>query len=51
VAQAIYQSAVSDNPKTRVRVGSTAKMMPLVKGILSDKAFDGMIVRQLGLLK
>lgn len=51
VAQAIYQSAVVENPKTRVRVGRTAKVMPLVKGVLSDKAFDNMIVKQLGLLK
>ncbi len=51
VASVIYRNATGNNPKTRVRVGRTAKMMPVIKSLLSDKAFDKMIVNQLGLLK
>lgn len=51
VANAILATAKADNPKTRIRVGRTAKMMPIMKSIMSDKAFDKMIMNQLGLLK
>ncbi|WP_298146514.1 SDR family NAD(P)-dependent oxidoreductase [Flavobacterium sp.] len=51
VANAILETAKSDNPKTRIRVGRTAKMMPVIKMLMSDKAFDKMIMNQLGLLK
>jgi NAD(P)-dependent dehydrogenase (short-subunit alcohol dehydrogenase family) len=50
VAEAVYQSAIAANPKTRVRVGRTAKMMPWVKRMMSDKSFDKMIMKQLNLL-
>lgn len=49
VAEAILGAAKSQNPKTRIRVGRTAKMMPVVKTLMSDKAFDNMIMKQLGL--
>ncbi|HEX8548154.1 MAG TPA: SDR family NAD(P)-dependent oxidoreductase [Cytophagaceae bacterium] len=49
VTDAIYSNILK--PRTRVRVGRTAKMIPLIKLILSDKAFDKMIMTQLGLLK
>lgn len=49
VTEAIYSSILK--PKTRVRIGRTAKMMPIIKLMLSDKAFDKMIINQLGLLK
>lgn len=51
VANAILETAKSNNPKTRIRVGRTAKMMPRIKMFMSDKAFDKMIMNQLGLLK
>lgn len=51
VAQAIYTSAIRPKPETRVRIGRTAKIMPLMKSLLSDRAFDKMIMNQLGLLK
>lgn len=51
VANAILATAKADNPKTRIRIGRTAKMMPLIKSLMSDKAFDKMIMNQLGLLK
>ncbi|NJN35239.1 MAG: SDR family NAD(P)-dependent oxidoreductase [Saprospiraceae bacterium] len=51
VADAIYKSSIASNPKTRIRVGKTAKMMPWVKRLMSDKGFDKMIMSQLGLLK
>jgi short-subunit dehydrogenase len=51
VANIILQTAQSNNPKTRIRIGRTAKMMPVIKLLMSDKAFDKMIINQLGLLK
>jgi short-subunit dehydrogenase len=51
VANAILATAKSKNPKTRIRVGRTAKVMPVIKSLMSDKAFDKMIMNQLGLLK
>lgn len=51
VANAILATAKADNPKTRIKIGRTAKMMPLIKLFMSDKAFDKMIMNQLGLLK
>ncbi|MFN7118728.1 MAG: SDR family NAD(P)-dependent oxidoreductase [Saprospiraceae bacterium] len=51
VATAILNTVQTPNPKTRIRVGRTAKMMPLIKSLLSDRAFDKMIMNQLGLTK
>lgn len=51
VAQSILDTAQNTHPKTRVRIGRTASMMPLIKSILSDRAFDKMIFNQLGLNK
>lgn len=51
VANAILATANADNPKTRIRIGRTAKIMPVIKQLMSDKAFDKMIMNQLGLLK
>ncbi|WP_297332887.1 SDR family NAD(P)-dependent oxidoreductase [Flavobacterium sp.] len=51
VGNVILDAAKSNNPKTRIRVGRTAKTMPLIKRFMSDKAFDKMIMNQLGLLK
>lgn len=51
VAEEIYKSGTSQRPKTRVRIGRTAKIMPVMKKLLSDRAFDKMIMNQLGLLK
>jgi short-subunit dehydrogenase len=49
VAEAIFKSV--SKPKTRVRIGRTAKIIPFMKKMLSDKAFDKMIVNQLGIMK
>jgi short-subunit dehydrogenase len=51
VAKAILETAQNSNPKTRIRIGRTAKMMPIIKSLMTDKAFDKMIMSQLGLLK
>ena len=51
VATSILKAAQSTNPKSRIRVGRTAKMMPLMKRIMSDKGFDKMIIKQLNLLQ
>jgi short-subunit dehydrogenase len=49
VANEIFKTVKSKKRKTRVRVGRTAKMLPFVKHVLSDRMFDKMIIRQLGL--
>jgi NADP-dependent 3-hydroxy acid dehydrogenase YdfG len=51
VASAILKTAKAKNPKTRIKIGRTAKMMPFIKSLMSDKAFDKMIMKQLGLLQ
>lgn len=51
VAKAIMETIESENPKTRIRIGRTSKLMPIIKRFMSDKAFDKMIIDQLGLLK
>lgn len=51
VAKEIFNTAVASNPPTRIRVGSSAKMIPIVKSLLSDRAFDKMIIHQLGLTR
>lgn len=49
VADVIVKAAIVKHPKTRYRVGTTAKIMPIMKGILTDKAFDNMILKQMKL--
>ncbi len=51
VAQEILKTAASVQPKTRVRIGRSAKMIPVLKSLMSDQAFDRMIMKQLGLTK
>lgn len=51
VAKAIFNGATNGQAQTRIRVGRTAKMMPIIKSLMSDKAFDRMIMKQLGLAK
>jgi short-subunit dehydrogenase len=51
VASAILKTAQAKNPKARIKIGRTAKMMPFIKSLMSDKAFDKMIIKQLGLLQ
>lgn len=46
VADAILKAAESPRPKTRYRVGSTAKILPLMKRLMSDRSFDKMILKQ-----
>lgn len=47
VASEIYVSAKDRNPKTRYRVGVTAKIIPLLKGVISDRMFDKFLLNQL----
>ena len=49
VAETIVKAAEVKTPKTRYKVGSTAKILPLMKSLMSDKAFDRMILKQLKL--
>lgn len=49
VAEAIIKAAEAEKPKTRYRVGTTAKMLPLMKSFMSDRGFDNMIMKQLKL--
>lgn len=51
VAASILKVAQRTNPKSRIRVGRTAKILPLLKRIMSDKGFDKMIIKQLNLLQ
>jgi NADP-dependent 3-hydroxy acid dehydrogenase YdfG len=51
VANAIYKAATISSSKPRIRVGKTAKLIPFIKSVISDAAFDNMIMKQLGLLK
>ena len=46
VVEAIIAAAEARRPKTRYRVGVTAKMLPFMKRILSDRSFDKMILKQ-----
>lgn len=49
VASAIYSVVGEQRPKTRIRIGRTAKLMPMIKSVMSDRGFDNMIMKQLGL--
>lgn len=49
VAQVILETAQSSVPKTRIKVGRSAKIIPVMKRLMSDKAFDKMIMKQLNL--
>jgi short-subunit dehydrogenase len=51
VAKEIFATATAVNPPTRIRIGRSAKLIPVMKSLLSDKAFDKMIINQLGLTK
>lgn len=46
VARTIMKAAETKKPKTRYRVGSTAKILPVMKNWMSDRAFDNMILKQ-----
>jgi short-subunit dehydrogenase len=49
VAQAIYKAATATFPKTRYRIGGVAKVMPVVRRLMSDKAWDNLMLKQIGL--
>ncbi len=49
VVDAIVKAVEAKNPKTRYKVGLTAKMIPILKTLMSDKAFDNMILKQMKL--
>lgn len=50
VAEVIVQAASEPEPQTRYRIGQTAEVMPQLKASMSDREFDGMILKQLGFI-
>lgn len=51
IADAIAKAVTAKKPKTRYAVGFAAKPMIFMRGILSDRAFDGMMRRATGIAK
>ncbi len=49
VAKVIFYAAVATKPRTRYRVGMTAKILPLIRRTVSDRMFDTMMKSQFGL--
>lgn len=49
VVDAIVTAAQARRPRTRYRVGMLAHVLPMLKRLLSDRAFDNMLLRQLKL--
>ncbi|CCH52928.1 putative short-chain type dehydrogenase/reductase vdlC [Fibrisoma limi BUZ 3] len=50
VAEVIVQAAAEPEPQTRYRIGETAQTMPQLKGSMSDKEFDGLMLKQFGFI-
>jgi NAD(P)-dependent dehydrogenase (short-subunit alcohol dehydrogenase family) len=48
VAKAVEHAMTADKPRTRYPVGRDAKMRIRAAGLLSDRAFDALVARQLG---
>ncbi len=51
VADTIAKAVTASKPKTRYAIGFGAKPMIFLRGILSDRAFDGMMRRATGISK
>lgn len=49
VADVIIEIANHPNPKTKYRIGMLAKIMPVLKSLMSDHSFDKMLSKQLKL--
>jgi len=49
VAKIVLQAATTPKPKTRYRVGLLAKITPGLRRLISDRAWDKMMRRQLGM--
>lgn len=49
VVSVILEAVSTPKPKTRYRIGSIAKMIPLMKRFMSDRSFDDMLLKQLKL--
>lgn len=49
VVSVILTAATTEKPKPRYKVGALAKMIPLMKRLMSDKSFDNMLLKQLKL--
>jgi short-subunit dehydrogenase len=49
VVSAILEAVNTDKPKTRYKIGSMAKMIILMKRLMSDRLFDNMLLKQLKL--
>jgi short-subunit dehydrogenase len=47
VADVIVKSAERKRPKTRYKIGALAKITPVIHSVLSDRAFDKFMLRQL----
>ena len=48
IANVISQAAKSSKPKTRYAAGKMAKLVLRARSFLSDRAFDKMILKRLG---
>ncbi len=49
VINVLEKAISSKNPKTRYKVGLDSKMAIMMKGVLSDKALDNVMLNQFGL--
>jgi short-subunit dehydrogenase len=49
VVSVILEAVNTRRPKTRYKIGSMAKMIPLMKRLMSDRSFDNMLLKQLKL--
>ncbi|GAB2673318.1 oxidoreductase [Flavihumibacter cheonanensis] len=49
VVSVIIEAINDSKPKTRYRIGSAAKMILLMKRLMSDRSFDNMLLKQLKL--
>ena len=48
VAKVVVEAATVRRPRTRYKVGMAAHVIPVVRGVLSDRAWDRTAMRQLG---
>lgn len=46
VARVVVEAATARRPRTRYKVGMAARVIPVVRGMLSDRAWDRMSIRQ-----
>jgi short-subunit dehydrogenase len=51
VAKVILKSAQKRRPKTRYKIGALAKITPMIRSMLSDRAFDKFMLKQFKISK